>query len=198
MTNRDKENIDNVVDAVEAGEATEQKSENGRFVVELSTGVKLKIRPVPRHFMYEVTRRFIRPKPPIIFIEDKGREEENPGDPEYAEALERFLSDIANAATDVALLRGTEIEHIPDGIPKPDSKVFREEMELFGMPMLDSSRARYLYWIKSIAAPTSEDINDLLGELGRLTGVAESDVEDAVNRFRSVTARGEDRSANDE
>ncbi len=175
MTNRDDENIDKVVDAVEAGEETEKKSANGRAVVELSTGVKLKLRVVPRHFMYEVTRRFVKPKPPIIFIEDKGREEENPGDPEYADAIERYLSDTANAATDVALLRGTEIDFIPEDIPGPDSEIFLEEMELLGMPMLDSKRVLYLYWIKYMAAPTSEDINGLLGELGRLTGVAESD-----------------------
>jgi hypothetical protein len=147
--------------------------------------------------MYEVTRRFVRPKPPMVDL-GKGRDEENPGDPDYADALERFLADTANAATDVALLRGTEIEHIPEDVPGPDSKAFREEMELLGLPMLDSSRARYLYWVKSVAAPTSEDINGLLGELGRLTGVAESDVEDAVARFRSVTVRGEDRSTIDE
>ncbi len=197
MTNRDDENIDKVVDAVEAGEEEEARNENGRAIVELSTGVKLKIRPVPRHFMYEVTRRFVRPKPPMIDM-GKGRLEENPGDPEYADALERYLSDTANAATDVALLRGTEIDFIPKDVPKPNSKIFLEEMELLGMPMLDSARARYLYWVKYMAAPTSEDINGLLGELGRLTGVAESDVEDAVSRFRSVTARGEDRSSIDE
>ena len=197
MTNRDDENIDKVVGAVDAGEEIEKRSANGRAIVELSTGVKLKLRPVPRHFMYEVTRRFIKPKPPMTEM-GKGRLEENPGDPEYADAIERYLSDTANAATDVALLRGTEIDFVPKDVPKPDSKTFREEMELLGMPMLESSRARYLYWVKYMAAPTSEDINGLLGELGRLTGVAESDVEDAVSRFRSLTPRGEDRQAIDE
>ncbi len=197
MTNRDSENIDKVVDAEVAGIATDEKSANGRAIVELSTGVKLKIRPVPRHFMYEVTRRFVKPKPPMVDM-GKGRMEENPGDPDYYDALERYLADIANASTDVALLRGTEIEFIPKDVPKPDSKTFRDEMELLGMPMIESSRARYLYWVKYIAAPTSKDINGLLGELGRLTGVAESDVEDAVTRFQSLTARGEDRSSIDE
>ena len=55
MTNRDSDNIDKVVDAVEAGEETEKKNANGRAIVDLSTGVSLKIRPVPRHFLYEVS-----------------------------------------------------------------------------------------------------------------------------------------------
>ena len=197
MTNQDSENIDKIVDAVESGEETEKKRANGRAIVELSTGVKLKIRPVPRHFMYEVTRRFVRPKPPMLEM-GKGRLEENPGDPEYADAIERYLSDTANAATEGAVLGGTEIDFIPKDVPRPESKTCLEEMELLGMTMLDSKRARYLYWVKYMAAPTSEDINGLLGELGRLTGVAESDTEDAVKRFRSLTPRGEDRPAIDE
>ena len=196
MTNRD-EDIDKVVDAVEAGEETEKKNANGRAIVDLSTGVSLKIRPVPRHFLYEVSRRFVRPKPPMVDV-GKGRLEENPGDPDYAEALERYLGDVATAGTDAALLFGTDIDHIPEGFPGPDSQEFIEQMEILGLERLDSEKARYLYWVKSIAAPLTNDINTLLEELGRLSGVAESDVEDAVARFRSVTSRGEDRSTIDE
>ncbi len=191
MTNRENDNIDKVVDAVEAGEETEKKNANGRAIVDLSTGVSLKIRPVPRHFLYEVSRRFVRPKPPMVDV-GKGRLEENPGDPDYAEALERYLGDVATAGTDAALLFGTEIDHIPDDVPGPDSKDFIEQMEILGLERLDSEKARYLYWVKSVAAPLTNDINTLLEELGRLSGVAESDVEDAVTRFRSVTSRGED------
>ncbi len=196
MTNRD-ENIDKVVEAVEAGEATEA-DKNGRGIVELSTGVKLKIRPVPRHFLYEVSRRFVMPKPPVYFNEAKGREEENPGHPDYAAALDKYLGDVATAGTDAALLFGTEIEHIPEGFLGPDDKGFIEQMEILGLERLDNKKARYLYWVKSIAAPLGDDINGLLEELGRLTGVAESDTEDAVARFRSVAIRGEDRSATGE
>ncbi len=197
MTNRDSDNIDKVVDAVEAGEETEKKNANGRAIVDLSTGVKLKIRPVPRHFLYEVSRRFVRPKPPMVDL-GKGRLEENPGDPDYAEALERYLGDVATAGTDAALLFGTEIDHIPEGFLGPDSEEFIDRMEILGLERLDSKKARYLYWVKSTAAPLTNDINTLLEELGRLSGVAESDVEDAVTRFRSVTSRGEDRPTIDE
>ena len=197
MTNRDSENIDKVVDAVEAGEETEKKNANGRAIVDLSTGVSLKIRPVPRHFLYEVSRRFVRPKPPMVDL-GKGRLEENPGDPDYAEALERYLGDVATAGTDAALLFGTEIDHIPENVLGPDDKEFIEQMEILGLERLDSEKARYLYWVKSVAAPLTNDINTLLEELGRLSGVAESDVEDAVSRFRSVTTRGEDRPTIDE
>lgn len=192
------ENVEKVVGAIEDAEAAELVSENGRLSVELSTGVVLKLRPVPRHFMYEATRRFTSPQVPVVFIEDKGREEENPSDPEYIGAVQKYLADISNAATDVALLRGTEIEHKPEEVPGPDSKEFLEEMEYLKIGMLDNKRARYLYWIKSFAAPMPDDIDKLLSELGRLTGVAENDVDEAVRRFRYFETRDADSSATDE
>jgi len=193
MTNRD-ENIDKVVEAVEAVEAEDV---NGRGTVTLSTGVVLKIRPVPRHFLYEVSRRFILPKPPLVDM-GKGRLEENSGDPDYAIALDKYLGDVATAGTDAALLFGTEVEFIPDGFPDSDSEEFVQSMEILGLERMDNPKARYLYWVKATAAPLTEDINGLLKELGRLTGVSENDTEDAVARFRSVTERGEDRQAIDE
>ncbi len=191
--NRDK-NVGKVVDAADAVEKTEKekKSANGRTTVKLSTGVIFNIRPVPRHFIYEVTRRFVRPEPPVVYVESKGREEENAGDPDYAAALETYISDIANAATDTALILGTNIKKIPAKVPDQDSEDFLQIMEVLGITGLENPKARYLYWIKSIAAPTTGDVNDLLGEIGRLTGVSESDTEDAVRRFRSLAPRGED------
>ncbi len=192
--NRDK-NVDKVVDAADAVETAEKKakSANGRTTVKLSTGVILNIRPVPRHFIYEVTRRFVRPEPPVVYVESKGREEENAGDPDYAAALEAYIADIANAATDTALILGTSIKKIPTkDVPDQDSEDFLQIMDVLGITDLENPKARYLYWIKSIAAPTTGDINELLGEIGRLTGVSESDTEDAVRRFRSLAPRGED------
>jgi hypothetical protein len=192
--NRDKKNVGKVVDAAEAVEKTEEeaKNANGRTTVELSTGVILNIRPVPRHFIYEVTRRFVRPKPPVVFVESKGREEENAGDPDYADALENYIGDVANAATDTALILGTAVKELPKDVPDQDSEDFLQIMDVLGITDLENPKARYLYWIKSIAAPTTEDVNNLLGEIGRLTGVSESDTEDAVRRFRSLAPRRED------
>lgn len=184
MTNRD-ERITKVVEAEERASI----SENGRPQILLSSGVILNLTSVPKTFIYEATRAFKRPKIPTYLNEEKGREEENPGDPDYLEALEMYAADVANAATDVALLRGTSIQEIPDDVIGPDSEEWIQEMEVLGLPMRDNPRARYMTWIKAIAAPLDNDINGLLEEVGRLTGVSESDVADAVERFRRITAR---------
>ena len=167
-----------------------EESERGECdEVTLSTGVILKIKPVPKFFIFSVTSRITKPKPPFVFNESKGREEENPDDPDYHEALEKWANDVANAGNDVAILRGSEIKSIPEGIPGPNSEEWKNEMEVFGLPMIDNPVARYLEWVKAIAAPLDRDINLLLGEIGRLTGVSEADVEDAVARFRRLTTR---------
>lgn len=190
MTDRG-ERIAKVVEAEERASI----SENGRPQILLSSGVILNLTSVPKTFIYEATRAFKRPKIPTYLNEEKGREEENPGDPDYLEALEMYAADVANAATDVALLRGTSIQEIPDDVMEPDSEEWIQEMEVLGLPMRDNPRARYMTWIKAIAAPLDKDINGLLEEVGRLTGVSESDVADAVDRFRRNTARSKDRRA---
>ena len=190
MSNRD-ERTAKVIEAEERASI----SENGRPQILLSSGVILNLTSVPKTFIYEATRAFKRPKIPTYLNEEKGREEENPGDPDYLEALEMYAADVANAATDVALLRGTSIQEIPDDVIGPDSDEWIQEMEVLGLPMRDNPRARYMTWIKAIAAPLDNDINGLLEEVGRLTGVSESDVADAVERFRRITARSKDRRA---
>ncbi len=179
-----KKAVEKTVEAVEAAEAAERAALNGRGTVRMSSGVVFAVRPIPAHFIYEVTKRFERPKVPVYFNKDKGRDEENPNDPNYLEELERHRADVSNASTDVALLRGTDMVEKPDKLPGPDDQEWIAEMQVLGHPMVDNPRARYLAWVKAIAAPTGDDILKLIGELGRLTGVSEEDTDEAVERFR--------------
>lgn len=183
---RDDETTRTVVEGLEEVERGECDT------VTLSTGVVLKVKPFPRLFIFAVTARIKKPKVPVVFIESKGREEENPDDPDYQEELKDWIVDVANAGNDVAFVRGSEIESIPEGIPGPNDEEWINEMEVFGLPMIENPVARYLAWIKAIAAPLDSDITLLLGEIGRLTGVSEEDVEDAVEQFRRLATRKAD------
>ena len=189
MTDRNEEKTRKIVEGVEEAEKRERDILDS---VTLSTGVELKLKPVPKHFIFQVTSKFKLPKVPTTFNKTKGRDEENPDDPDYQEAVEQYLIDIANATTDVCFLRGTEIAKIPKEIPKPNSQEWISEMEVLGMPMIDNKRARYLAWIKGIAAPSDADITILMEEIGRQTGVSEADTEEAVKRFQRLTSRGTD------
>ena len=66
--------------AVETAREVRQQADDGLF--RLSSGVVLKIKPVPPLLIRQAVAKIKRPKPPVIFLEDKGVEEENPDDPE--------------------------------------------------------------------------------------------------------------------
>lgn len=185
----DPTNVEKLIDAVDAADA---KGEIPTLEVDLSSGVILSLRPTPKHFIYQVTSKFHPPQIPMVWLEKKQREELNPNDPDYILAIELYAVEVANAATDVTILRGSQIKHIPDDVMGPDDDDWKAEMQLLGMPLADNRRARYLAWVKGIAAPMDRDIEILLEALGRLTGVAEADVLDAVEKFRRVAVGAAD------
>ncbi len=188
MAGKKKDPVEKVVKALEETEAGERDGN----VVTLSTGVQLRVKPMPKHFIFQVTERYKKPKVPVYFDETKGREEENPEDPDYIEAMQMHLAEISNASTDVAILRGTEVVHVPDDVMGPDSDDFKMELEVLKFGMVDNARARYLAWIKAIAAPLDSDIENLFEEIGRLTGVTEADVAEAADRFQRLEGRKAD------
>ena len=183
MSQENDEYTHNVVNGIdEIGERDD--------IVTLSSGVQIKAKAVPKHFIFAVTSRFKKPRAPWEDV--GGMQKENTDDPDYREDLKSWVADLANAGNDVALSLGTEIVEIPSGVPKEGSKEFKEMMEYFDLPMQTNKTARKLYWLKAIAAPTDADINLLLGEIGRLTGVSEADVAQAVERFRGLAVRDSD------
>jgi hypothetical protein len=184
-----EENAKTLIDGVNEAEDRERGDQN---IVTLSTGVQLKIKPVSKHFIFQVTSKFKKPEVPMYMNEAKGRMEENPSHPDYLEAQEQYIIDVVDATNDLVLMRGTEIHAIPDSVIKPNSKAWKSEMKILGLPMIDDERYRYLSWVKAIAATTDSDLSILMEEIGRLTGVPESDVEQAVERFRSVAGRETD------
>lgn len=173
----------------------EAKGKQGRDMhhVELSTGVVMKINRVPPMLMTDIMSSLSRdrPKPPKVFIESKGREEENPDDPDYQEELQSYNARLASAMTDAFVLTGSEIEKKPKGMPGPDDAKFLSRMRILDRPVEDEDQ-RYLAWVKYMAAVEPDDITELLGAIGRLSGVSEGDVQAAVQNFRSPDEREAD------
>lgn len=181
-----------VVDAVEEIEE-EERIDN---VITLSSGVKIKIKAINKFFIYQATERFKPPKPPIVHDKKKGRDEPNPNDPDYLEEMQMYLAEVSQVANDVALLRGVEISEIPKGIDGPESKSWKEEMEILGLPT-DKKKYRWLSWLKAVAIPNDEEMNIVLEAIGRLTGVTEANVAQAFESFRRLAGGQEDRSGDD-
>lgn len=126
------------------------------------------------------------PRPPMTYIEDKGREEANPNDPQYQASLLAWSSRTGMRVTDVLLLTGTSAGNIPDGMYEPDSSLLDSWLEALGLGLPDdaSKHTRYLYWLKYYVA-TDEEFTELSTELVKLGGVTEEHIRQAEETFRS-------------
>jgi hypothetical protein len=168
---------------VKAVEELENKVES----IELSTGVVLKPKPVSTMVFGSIMRKFSRPKPPTTFNEDTGRKEVNMSDPIFVQEMSDWENNTASAIMDAMILMGTEIIKVPESMEGPVGNTWVEELNLIGITLKnnDSARERYLNWVKHFASPTADDLNQIMEKVGRLSGVSEADVTDAVEKFRS-------------
>jgi hypothetical protein len=151
-------------------------------LVTLSTGVVLRVRPVPQSLFADLVARYPAPDPPVTFDPDKGREEENPDDPTYLKRVQETNAQVAKAMSDAVILLGTTVERVPKGIPGQETTEWADELRLLGYE-LKGPRARYLAWVKFVAGPTLADYQTIWKAVGRLTGVTEQDTQAAVRRF---------------
>ncbi len=161
----------------------------------LSTGVVLKLKPVPQAIIRRVVAKIERPVVPVVHIEEKDRDEPNPDDPDYKEALGDWLTEQAFAAFKAVLLFGTEIESLPEGMVGPDSDDWTAiplYLEVVTEEELADHYRRYLAWIELYAARTETDVFNIARLPVQLAGISESEVMDALLAFRSRARGGTD------
>jgi len=77
--------------------------------VQLSTGVWALLQPVTAAIISEAQSEIKDPKPPMVWIEEKEREEENPNDPSYVKALEKADEQRVLAAMDAMIMMGIDL-----------------------------------------------------------------------------------------
>lgn len=156
----------------------------------MPSGVKLKIKRVGFFLINAASRHIEKPEVPKQFIEDKGREEENPMDPAYQDALREWAAQKSEAVQDVLLLKGTEIVDIPEGMEGPDGDEWVADMRFLGIGISDDKRERYLQWMRLVAMRGEmDDYAEFMARIGRLNGVTEADVAEAAANFRGETIR---------
>lgn len=157
-----------------------------RDEVTLSSGVVLKVRPVPPLLLNRVQMRFPKVPVPVVYNPDKERDEPNPNDPEYTEAIERNEFSKTEALLDIMIGRGTEPISIPAGMPKPQDDEWLEELEFYLQEEQDKrERPRYLAWVKFVAIQNTDDMQKLSGAVQVMMGVSEQAVADHLNSFRN-------------
>lgn len=161
-------------------------SDNGsnENLITLSTGVVLGVKKVNRSLLADIIARYSAPTIPTFYNADKGREEENPNDPEYVRKLQTYQTKLGNDINNAIILDGTEIESAPEGLELQDNPRWLRRMKLKGYD-IDSEDARYLYWVKFVAAQDDADFTLILNGVKRRMGILERDVRFAVDKIRS-------------
>jgi hypothetical protein len=154
----------------------------------LASGYWVRIRPVSAHLIDGAQAQIETPKPPIVMIEDKGREEENPSDPDYLYALERVDIERSLAATDAMILFGVELideEGNPTGVPEDgewlDKLKFLEKKGLFDLSEFDfEDELDKEFAFKKLVVISTVD----LPLVAMANGVRGEDIDNALGTFR--------------
>ena len=161
--------------------------------IALSNGIVLRVKPVSPLLLRRATIHVADPKVPVVMIEEKGREEENPNDPDYLTAVADARTARGFAAMNVVLATGLAVESIPDGIPRPADDSWLEMLEAAEIEAdVATSAKRFRLWCEVVALITPEDFEQVSLVALRLMGLTEEEVSQAVESFRSPEGRGVD------
>ena len=173
-------------ESAEMVERIDKKNEREN-VFELSTGVVLKLKKSINpstviDILSEVESQ--RPEPPVVYLEQFGREEVNYDDPNYTDQMDRWEIVSSGRIADALILKGTEVEKVPNDLPKPEDNSWIEELEVLGLHLNRHSKAaRYLAWVKHVAIQDQHDWEEITANVGRLAGINEADVKRAQDSF---------------
>ena len=159
-------------------------------VLELSTGVKLRLKKPSPMLVKEATQGLMREeqKPPKVFIQEKEREEPNPNDPGYIADHNVWLAEVGVRSLKALIPTGTALIEKPDDIVGPDDEDFVDLMEAMGQVPATGKYSRYVQWVMSVAC-SGPDLEILSVRLMRLAGIPEEDVSDVLGTFPGIQER---------
>lgn len=163
-------------------------------LVTTSTGVEFEIFKPPIFVLRAVSKQIAtsEPKPPMLFVEEKGRNEPNEADPDFVARHAQWQEEVVIRQLDAVMAVGSKINKLPDGVPSIESQEWSDKLIAIGIETAQGGTLRYLEWIRYVAAPNMEDIGLLIGRLMSLMGTAETEVATAIDAFRSAQERGTD------
>lgn len=155
---------------------------NTETVTTLSTGVQAIIRPVPAFLVDKMISEIKAPKPPKQFNENKQREEENPFDPAYLEAIDEANRQRGIVTMEAMIMWGIELaDGIPpteEWLPKLEWMAKRSTLELDEYDLDDPLDLEFVY--KAFIATSGVDIMLITMK----SGMQNEEVELAMRGFR--------------
>lgn len=152
--------------------------------VTLPSGVKVRLTSVPSMIVLAVSQSLPTPKVPIWHNPDKDRDEPNPIDPDYIEAVKRHGEQLGQLTTAAYLANGVKVLEVPEDKYPLDSDEWIERLEILGIAPRVSGIGRYIDWLQwHVLGDT--DITDIITGIAVLNGtISEAQVEQAAESFR--------------
>lgn len=159
-----------------------KRQQDGDGVVTFSTGVRVRLHPVPPGTVQEARAAIKLPKVPTWTNPDKNREEPNPNDPDYLDAVTAAHAQMRQAVEEVALMFGIElVDGVPDGGDWERNLRWLEKrgrINLAGYDLSDPVDREFLYKKHCVLG------NDDWVHIHRLLGISREEVDDAASNFR--------------
>jgi hypothetical protein len=176
----------NVVEIIEDVEREEAVKEPESDLITLSNGVVLEAVGVPPLLAQKIEAKFKYPRVPKTFNEDKGRDEENPLDPNYLAQCEEIDEQKNMALIDLLVGLGTRIKTMSSSVPKLEETEWREEIAFYLQEEIPTSpKAAYLYWVKYVLVAETADLQQIARKVTRKMGVSEGAVGNALTELKS-------------
>ena len=177
--------------------AKEQRKRGSDGPLTLSTGVKARLKPVSQSIIQDALALLEEPRVPMWKNPDKdGREEPNPLDPEYLEAVEEYRQAQVRTSFDVLSFFGIELV---EGLPDDDGWLKRLRMMEklghldLGRFDLDDEIDREFLYKRYVAMGNADYVL-----IGALSGINPAEVSRAADSFRGDEGRAEDRDGSDQ
>ncbi len=156
--------------------AEKRAGEREDKVGKLSTGIRAKLSPVSASLIDEVTAKVKDPPVPTWYNEEKGRDEPNPGDPAYIEALSDAERERGKAAMDALVMFGV---NLVDGVPEDDG--WLAKLQFLGVVEdreLSAMEREFVY--KKYIAVSAADV----GKITELSGISSEELQEAEATFQ--------------
>jgi hypothetical protein len=161
--------------------AVAEELANQDGILTLSTGYRAKIRPVSAQLLDSAMSRIKDPPVPEIYLEEKGRNEPNPNDPQYLKDLDEANHKRSMASVDVLILMGVQlVDPVPNDIEWLVGLQQLERLGLFDLSPYDLTNERDREFVfKRFVAVGNEDLKMITAKMG----ITEADIKAAEAAF---------------
>lgn len=176
-----KEQQDALLDKLEELTVAKKRRHDKEFTTE--KGVVIRYNKVSSDAVRKAYTAVPIPKPPEVWIKDRGRYEPNPADPGYIAEMAAYSHKTQLIASTIYLMHGTDIVAVPEGVPNFDSDEWFEGFEQY-WDIPKGALARKTQWLQMFILDDDEK-NRVVTDIMVMSGfLIEEDVTAVINSFR--------------